>query len=121
MAKRTRVYMRELAAELERSSHTIRGWERDGLLPKALLPKRDDKGWRYWTPSQVVKLKRWMISNGMAPGKGLSGFKPSVDKVQGMLKQLREPRNIPKQPCPTCGVLCKNVAAHIRMAHPKAA
>lgn len=116
-----RVYMRELAQRLDRSSGTIRGWEREGALPKSLRSRRDDKGWRYWNEPQVDRILEWMRRNGMAPGKGLSGFKPSVDQVQGMLKQLRQPRNIVPEDCPHCGKSVKNLSAHVRFAHPQAA
>lgn len=113
-----RVYMRELAPRLERSSHTIRQWERHGTLPKHLLGKRDEKGWRYWTEQQVASIQEWMQKNGMAPGKGLSGFTPDAEQVQGMLTQLRQPRNIETVLCPVCDKAIKNLPAHTRLAHP---
>src|SRR5581483_1864222 len=102
-------------------SHTIRGWERDGLLPRSMLPHRDEKDWRYWTPAQLEKIKEWMERNEMAPGKGLSGFDPTVLRVQEMLGKLRQPRDIPTVKCPHCGGSFKNLAAHLRRAHPAAA
>jgi hypothetical protein len=112
-----RIYMRELSKQIDRNSHTIRGWERDKILPRGLVPHRDDKGWRYWTDSQVVKMKEWMGTNGMAPGKGLSGFTPSVEKVQEMMTKLREPRDLELVKCPQCDRSVKNLTAHVRFAH----
>ena len=97
-----RVYLRDLAQELNRSPHTIRSWETEGILPKSLLPKRDKRGWRYWTPSQVDKVKAWMRANRRAPGAGLNHFQPSTAKAQEMLVSLREPRQR-KRKCPQCG------------------
>lgn len=112
------IYMRELSAILDRSSHTIRGWERDGLLLKKLLPHRDEKGWRYWTPSQVVQLVEWMKRKGMQPGKGLAGFEPTEAQVESMMQQLRQPRDIEAVDCEQCGRAVKNLSAHMRLAHP---
>lgn len=113
-----RVYMRQLAEILDRSSHTIRGWERDGILPKALRPSRDEKNWRYWTPAQAMKIKAWMTAQNMQPGKGLSGFSPDGDQVDVMMSQLRRPRDIELKRCPHCPGSFKNLSAHIRHAHP---
>jgi hypothetical protein len=111
--------MRELAGLLDRSSHTIRCWENDGMLPKSLIPKRDERTkWRYWTEYQVAKLQEWMLKNGMAPGKGLSGFQPDGERVQGMLEQLRQPRDLEVVKCPKCTKEVRNLAAHMRLAHP---
>lgn len=120
MTKPRRVYMRELARLLDRSSHTIRGWERDGLLPRGLRPHRDEKDWRYWTPQQAERLQSWLTGNGMAPGKGLRGFSPSPERVQEMLGNLRQPRALELKRCPHCRTGFKNLSAHVRRAHPEA-
>lgn len=121
MPQKRRIYLHELSRILDRSSHTIRGWEKSDLLPKRLLPHRNEKGWRYWTPSQVDGLKAWVVKKNMVPGKGLSGFTPSPDRVQEMFAKLRQPREIQTTPCPHCSRPCKNLAAHLRLAHPQAA
>lgn len=63
--------IRELAARLGRVPHTVRMWERRGLLPDDLLPTRDDRGWRCWTPEQFEGIRRWLKEQDMRPGKGL--------------------------------------------------
>lgn len=82
-----RVYMAELEKELNRRRATIRGWERDELLPKWLLPKRDEADWRYWTRKQVEGLKAWMKRNDMRPGKGIA-----KRETPEYLEKLRQPR-----------------------------
>lgn len=44
----------ELAKELDRSTLTIKKWEESGLIPEA---KRDSRGWRYYTESDISKIK----------------------------------------------------------------
>lgn len=71
-----RLNISEAAAALNRVPHTLRTWEYGGRLPSDLLPHRDERGWRYWTPEQVEKMKQWIIDEDMRPGKGL----PTVKK-----------------------------------------
>lgn len=119
MPTQRRVYMRELATLLDRRSHTIRGWERDGILPKKLRPHRDEKGWRFWTESQATMIKEWMTVKNMQPGKGLLGYSPTTSAVQEMMSQLRRPRDIELKRCPHCVHSYKNLSAHIRHVHPE--
>lgn len=63
--------IKDVAHALGRVPHTLRVWENDGRLPKALIPKRDERNWRYWTDEQVKALKQWVIDEDMRPGKGL--------------------------------------------------
>lgn len=104
MTEAKRIYLRELAIELDRRMNTIRLWEqperdpktkeRTGPipLPVALRGHRDERGWRYWTPAQVKRIKTWMQNEGRAPGVGLRNVTPSVEKTAEMLKNLRAPR-----------------------------
>lgn len=62
----------EVAEALDRVPHTIRIWEYQGRLPQHLLPQRDERGWRWWTATQVEQLKQWIIDEQMIPGKGLA-------------------------------------------------
>lgn len=66
----------EVADALDRVPHTLRIWEYHGKLPDNLLPRRDERGWRWWTEEQIEALKAWVISEDMRPGKGL----PTVNK-----------------------------------------
>ena len=43
-----------LAKELGVSIQTLKNYERSGILPKA---KRDNKGWRYYTQEDLIKIK----------------------------------------------------------------
>lgn len=67
-----KVYLIELAEKINRKPNTIRIWERNGILPKKLVPKRDDRGWRYWTPKQVEDMKVWMEREHVGPGRGFA-------------------------------------------------
>lgn len=52
-----------------RVPHTIRQWEAHDRLPSHLRSARNDRGWRYWTATQVEGLKMWIITEDMNPGK----------------------------------------------------
>lgn len=92
MTEPRRIYLRELADQIDRRMNTIRLWERDGVLPEDLLPHRDERQWRYWTPQQVKRIKAWMKREGRAPGIGLRNVTPSPEKTQQILSSLRQPR-----------------------------
>ena len=62
----------EVAAMLDRVPHTLRLWEYQDRLPPHLLPSRNERGWRVWSPDQVRQLKQWMIDADMRPGKAFS-------------------------------------------------
>jgi hypothetical protein len=66
-----RVYIGEAAERLGRRAHTLRVWIYDGRLPKELMPKRDERNWRYWTEEQVEGMKAWIKEIDLRPGKGL--------------------------------------------------
>lgn len=89
---RDRVYLSQMATALDRSAHTIRQWEAQGLLPSDLCPRRDQRQWRYWEKKQVKLLKQWMVDNKMIPGRGLRNYNPSKHKVRQVLRQMRAPR-----------------------------
>jgi hypothetical protein len=67
----SRLYIGEVAEQLDRVSHTIRIWIYNNRLPKHLLPQRDERNWRWWTQEQVDEIKAWLESEDMRPGKGL--------------------------------------------------
>ena len=59
----------DVAVRLNRTPHTLRRWERDGLLPPHLLPRRDKRGMRIWDSEQVEQIREWMIIMDLRPGK----------------------------------------------------
>ena len=53
--KKYRLYkINHLAGQLGVSIQTIKNYETQGILPKA---KRDDKGWRYYTQEDIIKIR----------------------------------------------------------------
>ena len=47
------IYIADLAKMLDRSSRTVKEWEKKGLIPK---PRRDSRGWRVYSPEQADKI-----------------------------------------------------------------
>lgn len=82
-------YIKDLADEINRKPNTIRGWERDLILPVDLFPYRDDNGWRYWTSYQVVLFKRWIRESKRHPGMGLANYNPSRKEIEAHIKNTR--------------------------------
>ena len=74
-----RMYIGEVAEELNRVSHSIRIWIYKGIVPNHLLPQRDERNWRYWTREQVEGLKIFMIESDLRPGKGLATIKSNKE------------------------------------------
>lgn len=87
-----RIYLKEMAGAIDRRMNTVRLWEAQGVLPKDLQAHRDERGWRYWTPSQVQRIKAWMKREGRAPGSGLRNVKASPAQTEKILAGLRQPR-----------------------------
>lgn len=100
---RNRVYPAEMAAILERSVHTLRQWEANGLLPAAAIPHRDSRGWRYWDPEQVDVLREWIESRRPQPYEKLAKLR-SERFVDEDLKKC------------FCGWEGKDLSRHRRMA-----
>jgi MerR HTH family regulatory protein len=89
-----RVYIGDAAEQLDRRVGTLRKWERDGWLPDDLKSTRDERGWRYWTPAQIERIREWMIEVDLRPGRGLPTYdRPSPERVAEHLRRLRQPRN----------------------------
>ena len=86
------VGIREVAEALDRRPATLRSWERYGWLPGHLLPHRNERGWRWWSPVQVEGLKAWMLENDMRPGKGLPHYRPNAAKQRDHVQKQRGPR-----------------------------
>lgn len=89
-----RIYIREAAQILNRRMDTLRKWDRQGILPKKLQPKREKTGrrWRYWTATQVKGIADWMERTDRRPGKGLPHWTPSQEDIDDMIEKLRTPR-----------------------------
>ena len=86
------VYIREAAEILDRRMATLRKWEQLGILPDDLYPHRGERGWRYWTESQIEGLKDWLRETERWPGKGLPYYNPTEEKIEEALKTMRKPR-----------------------------
>ena len=63
-----RLYIGDLARELNRVPHTIRVWCYDERLPEDLMPARDENGWRWWTREQAEGIKQWIEDTDFRPG-----------------------------------------------------
>ena len=85
-----RFYIDELAAVVHRKPDTIRKWQRAGMLPNHLLPKRGARNWRYWTAKQVVGITKWMKNNDIRPGAYLTTPEGEASHIEHM----RRPRGI---------------------------
>ena len=89
-----KLYIADVAREIDRSGSTVRSWCRLNRLPRELRPQRDtDNGWRYWTPKQVEGIRRWMLDSQMHPGGGLSNFRPTPEQQEELLTKLRRRRS----------------------------
>ena len=86
-----RLYIDELSIVVNRRPDTIRKWERAGMLPQHLMPKRGARDWRYWTDNQVYGQRgiiNWMKKNDMRPGSYLT----TPDQEPAHIKNMRRPR-----------------------------
>jgi hypothetical protein len=86
------IYIREVAEILDRRMATLRKWEQLGVLPDELRPQRGQRGWRYWTESQVEGLKEWLRETERWPGKGLPFYNPTEEKLTESIHMMRRPR-----------------------------
>ena len=59
----------EVGIRINRSAHTIRRWERSGMLPEHLLPHRNKKNYRVWYAYQVPHFIDWMRLLDLRKGK----------------------------------------------------
>lgn len=88
----TKVYIGDAAVLLNRRRATIRGWEREQMLPQELRSYRDTRGWRYWTPDQIIGIKRWIIEADMRPGKAFEHYKPTPEQIAAHIAKCRGAR-----------------------------
>lgn len=84
--------IRQVADAVGRLPHTIRDWEREGVLPTELRAHRSPRGWRYWTKDQVDGIIKWLKDTDRRPGKALGGPRPSDEHVQQHIERMRHPR-----------------------------
>jgi hypothetical protein len=90
-----RFYIDELSVIVNRKPDTIRKWERVGMLPEHLLPKRGTRDWRYWTDKQVFGprgILAWMKKNDIRPGAYLT----AADHEEQHIANMRRPRMKPE-------------------------
>jgi len=83
--------MQEVAALCNRKADTLRKWEREGRLPKRLLPRRGENGRRHWTYNQVHGengLLEWMEKMDMRPGPQLTDPSKQAEHIAN----LRRPK-----------------------------
>jgi len=83
------VGIRELSEIVNRLPATIRGWERDGVLPKHLRSSRDSQNRRCWTRAQVRGIKEWMAKSRRFPGSGLPGYHPTQEQIDAVISRMR--------------------------------
>jgi DNA-binding transcriptional MerR regulator len=86
------VFMSELSELVNRKPATIRHWHRTGVLPKELLPQKNSRGWRYWTPKQAEGIKTWLRKTDRRPGRGLPHYQPDEQQIARHLEGQRAPR-----------------------------
>lgn len=98
MTEQRKIYIREAVELLDRQPGTIRSWEYDNALPKDLLPHRDERGWRYWTPDQIEGIKRWIRDTDRRPGKALKGVSKDPEHVRTHIHRMRRPRKAETTP-----------------------
>lgn len=86
-----RIYIDSLCKIVDRKVNTIRKWERLGMLPRHLMPKRGKRNWRYWTHEQVYGKRgiiEWMERENMRPGNLMT----HPDKEAEHVEKLRRPK-----------------------------
>jgi len=86
------IEINELAEIVDRLPHTIRGWEREGVLPKDLLPVRGPRNRRQWTAEQAKGILEWMRESRRFPGSGLTGYDPTPEEIEERIHRMRAAR-----------------------------
>jgi hypothetical protein len=87
-----RIYIREAALTLNRRMATLRKWEQLSVLPEHLIPHRGNRGWRYWTPTQIEGIRKWIRETDRRPGKGLPHYNPTESELDKAIESMRTPR-----------------------------
>lgn len=122
------IYISELAVIVNREIGTIRKWEREGKLPKHLLPRRGERGWRCWTHGQVHGERgiiKWMAKHDMRPGREFSDPANADDHVRHLRRPkylnkhlIRLARNMVKNKATTTEIV-EELYPHTRYASPE--
>jgi hypothetical protein len=92
MTTNGKIDINALGVLINRKPHTIRGWERDGSLPKQLRGTKDSRGRRWWNQEQVDGIRDWMVDR--YPGSGLPGYKPTHAEAEEHVKHLQESKAV---------------------------
>ena len=87
-----RLLISQVAELLNRRPNTVRGWDRENLLPEDLKANRDEKGFRYWTYSQVEGIREWLKDTDRRPGRSLKNYNPSEEEIEQHILRSREAR-----------------------------
>lgn len=74
-----KIYISDLAKLIGRKPHTIRQWERQKILPYALMSFRGSNGYRYWNLDQVEGIQNWLKKTDRRAGKGLKFYQEKVN------------------------------------------
>lgn len=95
------ISIKQLAEILNRKENTIRRWEREGVLPKKLVPKRGPRRWRYWTKAQVYGkggLIEWVRKRDEKLGwEGVLGTPYTPEQKARHIQNLRKPKYLSSQ------------------------
>ncbi len=98
-----RIYVTDLARIIDRVAHTIRQWEAHKDLPAGCYPRRDEKGWRYWSPDQVDRITAWLDTRRVQNPEKLAALRAprkeqEEDYVPAELRpENRRDRALPRQ------------------------
>src|SRR4051812_4991940 len=80
-----------LGKYINRRPATIRGWEREGVLPRPLRGSRSGpRGHRHWTRKQADGIREWMVEADMRPGKAFPHYQPTPDEVDKHIAKGRK-------------------------------
>lgn len=82
----------DVCRKLNRRPNTVRGWDREGILPEHLKSKRMENGWRYWTQDQIDGLADWIRETDRRPGKGLPNYNPTEEEREKHVRTVRTRR-----------------------------
>ncbi|MFH1183182.1 MAG: MerR family transcriptional regulator [Candidatus Moraniibacteriota bacterium] len=56
----TYIRVKDVEKIIDRDRNTILRWEREGRIPH---PQKDSRGWRFYAPEDIEKIKEFMRKN----------------------------------------------------------